>query len=1213
MSDSHQTIRIFISSPGDVAEEREGARRVVEGLQRVYPGVTLQPVLWEELALPVTASFQETIDFLLKRKPIDIAVFILWSRLGSPLGASITRPDGTPYRSGTEREFDVMLTAFERSGRKRPVILAYSRKDAEGFARKLGSSPDAELRELIDQQDSVKAFITEQFHDSEGRNVRAYQTYREPVAFVQRLRLHLRNAIDELLGADHAATWTEEPYRGLEVFDVHHAPIFHGRDEETCELLQRRRDQEQAGCAFVVVVGASGSGKSSLVRAGVAASLIQNAGDDGLTREWRVSTFVPALATHGICGALVRSIAETLPELSDSESTLDDVSESLAENAALTVRLSLSPAFARASEQAGGKVRWLLILDQMEELWTDQQTTPEDRERFLSAMEALARSGHVSVLATIRSDFYHHAQQSPTFLRMKGTYGQYDLLPPDAASVHRLITEPARLAGVKFERQEKSGRSLDEAILEDAGRDSNALPLLEYALAELYQQRDESRRLMTYAAYVELGGVEGALAKRANETFESLPADAQAAIDEILPLLVTVDLAGEQSAVRRRASVAELTSTPARKTLTDRLTANRFLTTDRQDETPVASLAHEALLRRWDRLVRWIDANREHLRLRARVEQLQQRWEQQEGDESLLLAEGLPLDEGRQLLDEADYLLSQSTEKFIRTSIDHHQQRAVQSRRRKQVVLVGFITLLAIITVGAWVTRRQRQREVTESLVTAVTTARGVAFPPTVDDLDDLPRSMVLDELGSRFEDAEAGDKLPLAFALARFGDVRLEFLVSQIADANPDEVKNFVDALQDDKQEALVAILQAAQSREDSTDAIRRKARLAILSFYLGEPSLASDMCQTRADPIERTVFIDECSSWCGDLIQLKERASQIDDATLRSALCLVVGSISPNRVTAKQRNAGQSFLSDSLRNQPDNGTHSASGWALRLPLPELTTGESALHGERQWRVNNTGLTMLRIRPGKVSNDDGDPVRVAEDFLLSDREISVGLFQRFMEDPDYPASEKPKDWGGVATHVSPTKKYPVQRVSWFDAVMFCNWLSQREELQPCYERTGEKWKDAQGKETEYDDWRLAPSAHGYRLPTGAEWEYACRAGSTTTYSFGDDVKWLDVYGVYRADSAEACGSKLPNAWGLFDMHGNVAEWCDDTEGGSYRVYRGGCWYDTAGSCGSSVRSRYPPMNRSSFGFRVAVGSFSQGKQEQESGSRQADRAEAEP
>ncbi|MFM9960028.1 MAG: hypothetical protein ACKV2Q_02245, partial [Planctomycetaceae bacterium] len=274
MSDTPRIVRIFISSPGDVVEERNQARRVIEGLQKRYPNATLQPLFWEDFALPATASFQETIDLILHQRPIDIAVFILWSRLGSPLSSRVSRPDGTPYRSGTEREFDLMLTAFEQSGRQRPVMLAYVRDDVDAFEKSLSED---KAEEMIAQRKLAKSFIREQFHDADGRNLRAYQTYREPVDFVGRLRTHLQQTLTDLLGTDAAPRWHEEPYRGLEVFDVRHADIFCGRDEETCDLLQRLRDQRRTGCAFAVIVGASGSGKSSLARAGVAATLLQHA------------------------------------------------------------------------------------------------------------------------------------------------------------------------------------------------------------------------------------------------------------------------------------------------------------------------------------------------------------------------------------------------------------------------------------------------------------------------------------------------------------------------------------------------------------------------------------------------------------------------------------------------------------------------------------------------------------------------------------------------------------------------------------------------------------------------------------------------------------------------------------------------------------------------------------------------------------------------
>ncbi len=159
----------------------------------------------------------------------------------------------------------------------------------------------------------------------------------------------------------------------------------------------------------------------------------------------------------------------------------------------------------------------------------------------------------------------------------------------------------------------------------------------------------------------------------------------------------------------------------------------------------------------------------------------------------------------------------------------------------------------------------------------------------------------------------------------------------------------------------------------------------------------------------------------------------------------------------------------------------------------------------------------------------------------------------------------------------------PVEMVSWEDAVEFCRRLSDL----PAEKAAG----------------------NVYRLPTEAEWEYACRAGSTTKFSFGDDESDLGDYGWYgdNYDGGEThpVGDKQPNSWGLYDMHGNVEEWCQDWYGdyasvsvtdpsgvtsGSDRVSRGGCWYFTAWNCSSFTRYWYPTSYRSNYcGFRVSL------------------------
>ncbi len=1146
MPEFTKTIRIFISSPGDVAEERDGARRVIEGLQRNYPNVTLLPVLWEELALPATASFQETIDYLLKREPIDIAVFILWSRLGSPLGASITRPDGTPYRSGTEREFDLMLKAFEQSEDKRPVILAYVRDDKDGVLDRFDQTDDSQWEELIKQRRLVKSFIREQFQDADGYNVRAYQSYSEPIGFLDQLKAHLRRTLNDMLDADSSATWTEEPYRGLEVFDVDHAPIFYGRDEPTYELLQRLRDQRRDGCAFVVIVGPSGSGKSSLARAGVAASLVQQAGDqDGA--KWQVASFIPTLADQSLCQALVRSLSETLSDLVDSDVTADRIAKGLAENGALTVQLTIAPGFERLSHPT----RLLLVLDQMEELWTDRKISQQEREEFLGAVEALASSGHVSVLATLRSDFYHHAQASSTFLRLKGKLGQHDLLAPDAASIHHVIVEPARLSGLRFERNEQTGRSLDELILDDAGQESDSLPLLEYLLSELYRQRDVKRNLLTYAAYVELGGVEGAISKRADETFASLPTEAQESLDEILPRLISVDISGEQSAVRRRAEVSELTSTAGRKQLVEGLTKARFLTTDRQDGVPVAGFAHEALLRSWDRVVSWVRINREQLALRARVEQSQQRWEQQDRDMSLLLADGLPLDEGRLLIQEAHNLLTETTQGYIEDSIAHYERKARQGRRVRAAVLSTFTVLLVAIIATAlfmrWSNARQKRIAEAEARVTSLMTARPDAVPAEIkllEPLKDHAMQFLPEIAGDESEDVQ--NRFRAMCALAHFGALapnQVEFLVDLVPKTKAGDSANLVRALGGNHDNA-VKLLHARFSSEK--DGVRR-VRWATALLSRGVPDAAQQLLELKkddkrdwgADPSQRTSFIRHFREWPGDRSSLSDAIRKHAAAELRSGLCAAIGTLPVDSFRVDTKEELETMLRELHSEANDASVRSAAEFALKeweTQLPEIKTANTA-PADSNWFINELGMTMIRVPsgefkmgsdiPGHPRNEVPVPELVkVEAFYLCDREVTQSQYREFLV---WKSKQEGKEMPPLASEYNP--EHPFFEAGYSKAVAFCNYLNEK---------------------LSHDD----PSSNGlYRLPTEAEWEYACRAQTHTDFSCGDQT-YLEDYAVLQRSTPAACASKLPNPWGFFDMHGNAHEWCSSQYRDTYQGTR---------------------------------------------------------
>ena len=243
--------------------------------------------------------------------------------------------------------------------------------------------------------------------------------------------------------------------------------------------------------------------------------------------------------------------------------------------------------------------------------------------------------------------------------------------------------------------------------------------------------------------------------------------------------------------------------------------------------------------------------------------------------------------------------------------------------------------------------------------------------------------------------------------------------------------------------------------------------------------------------------------------------------------------------------------------------------------------------------------------------------VRITQPFRLAAHEVTIGQFAKFVEQTKY--KTQAEEFGGNSQTVkseevkpdslkltwrtpgqSVTDDSPVTQVNWNDAVAFCNWLSGQEKLDLCYQRDG-------------DTWALLPKTNGYRLPTEAEWEYACRAGMTTQYSFGDDWQEHDKYGWSENNAGgrpPAVGSLPANPFGLYDIHGNVWEWCHDWYDGKWyekspsddpvgpsrassRVVRGGSWLSMPAGCRSSSRYGYnaPSFRYYDRGFRPALSS----------------------
>lgn len=704
-------IRIFISSPGDVKEERERAVEVIHSLRRRYARkFVLLPVVWEDLPLEPDMSFQQGIDLFLQNPGVDIAVFILWSRLGSPLGPAIRKSDGSPYRSGTEREYDLLTHArrqsLETEGTARPRMIVYTRRDDSSFHARLRGRKTEELAELLEQKQLAESFMRETFHDPESAtNISAYHPFDRPATFSQRLRVHLQAMLDEMAGDADEVIWdiTRQgpPFLGLDAFQPEHSEIFYGREEEILEARHSLKHQASNGCAFLLLSGASGSGKSSLARAGILPELITHE-PDHTAEVWKHLIATPSeLGTDPILGLLERIVSkELLPELDGQVPSLTKLAADLARDPAAFFGYAFPKALEAASARLGGSIRIVILIDQLEELFTRDATGSAMRAGFLNFVETLARSGSFWILATVRSDFYQEIQSEPALVRMKEGKGLMDVLPPHPDAIARLIEEPARLAGLVFE--EKDGQRLSQRILRDAALQPELLPLLEFVLLELCHAAGPDG-VLTHDAYDRLGGVDGALRHKAKQTYEALPPDARRTFGNVMQSMVTLNAADDadteiEKPVRVHALLEHFPSGSPERAFIHAFIDARLFTTGFSTEknAPTVTVAHEALLRVWDRMIEWHGENRDFLLARSRI--------------AARMKEGSPLLKGDPLLDSARFFLTTKPDGFteaqkpwITRAVQQAEDMEKRTTRLRRITFASLLLLaIAASIAAAW-------------------------------------------------------------------------------------------------------------------------------------------------------------------------------------------------------------------------------------------------------------------------------------------------------------------------------------------------------------------------------------------------------------------------------------------------------------------------------------------------------------------------------
>ena len=446
------------------------------------------------------------------------------------------------------------------------------------------------------------------------------------------------------------------PYKGLHYFREEDAALFFGRDSAIGDLYQSVQARR-----FIALVGPSGSGKSSVVRAGLVPKLRRE------TREpWEIATMVPGdRPFHQLAAVLLPLLETDLGEIDRLRKTAE-----LARELKLGT-IQLRDVIGRIMAKQAGTWRFLLVVDQAEELYTqgEDSKTSQETTDFIKQLLQATGNGPLTVVLTLRADFMGHViSYRPLADRLQG--GLVTLGPMNGDELQQAVTQPAALLQVGFE----SG--LAERIIKAVDGQPGHLPLVEFVLQRLWEAKPAAT--LRHRDYEAIGELEGAIAHTADEVYQRLAESDKPKVEQLFLQLVQVSESAAPT--RRRALWSELDE--ASQTIIHRLADARLLVTN--EET--VEVAHEALIRHWQTLQAWLDYDREFLLWRKRLQEAMEAWKKAQRDGAAMLS-GARLKEAQRWLKQRKDLTAPELA-FI--------QLGLRRRIKERLLTTGFACLLLL-------------------------------------------------------------------------------------------------------------------------------------------------------------------------------------------------------------------------------------------------------------------------------------------------------------------------------------------------------------------------------------------------------------------------------------------------------------------------------------------------------------------------------------
>jgi WD40 repeat protein len=632
--------RIFISSPRDIADERLRAGLIIDKVAQDFArDFAIDTYFWEcDPALP-----SDVTDPIETPSAFDLVVLAVWSTLGPSM------PQQTLFRNFCE-PMQPPVTVIEWAFQEASAAARANGSPHILVMRSLQPVPIAtttsELRaEAASRLDEVDAFCKRVATPDGGRaaQFRHYQTLDE---FGAQLERYLRDVlVRRIHQADPekgppAAAWSGIPFRGLKTYEFEHAPIFFGRDLIVSKAAEQLADNARAGTAFLLVSGASGVGKSSLVQAALVPALMKPHRLESTSLLRRV-IFRPEQTESDLIFHFAKTITSGevdtdigLPELLADGQTSAQLAEHLrtaADNPGFAFAGALSRIAKDAHEEGrlltSEKPKLILVIDQLEELLVDTRTADE-RALFVRLLAGLARSGAVWVIALLRDDYWSRAAEVPGFLALSSGTGRIDIDWPSPAEIAEIIRKSANAAGLSFETDHQRGLGLDSVLAERAMSAPEALPMLSFALEALYLKDVSARGLqtLTFASYHAIGELEGAMANRADELVRGLSATSRETIPRVLRALITVSGTSPKPLIRTVPLTRFPKGSDARAVI-DALVDARLAIATKIGEEPAVRLIHDTFLNKWPLARKQLDSDLlRNLALRTEVEHQYFRW-----------------------------------------------------------------------------------------------------------------------------------------------------------------------------------------------------------------------------------------------------------------------------------------------------------------------------------------------------------------------------------------------------------------------------------------------------------------------------------------------------------------------------------------------------------------------------------------------------------